>query len=128
MPGRPSTSPTGPVLPLMPARPCEHIADADLMDRFVRRKDETAFATLLERHGPMVLGVCRRLLQDAHESDDAFQATFLIFLHKARSLRDPASLGNCLYGVAYRVGRRARTVAARWRASGRQGAGVSAAG
>jgi RNA polymerase sigma factor (sigma-70 family) len=68
----------------------------------------------------MVLGVCRRLIQDPHEADDAFQATFLIFLQKARSLRDPASLGNWLYGVAYRVARRARTVAARWRASERQ--------
>jgi RNA polymerase sigma factor (sigma-70 family) len=68
----------------------------------------------------MVLGVCRRLLQDTHEADDAFQATFLIFLQRARSLRDPASLGNWLYGVAYRVARRARTVAARWRASERQ--------
>jgi RNA polymerase sigma factor (sigma-70 family) len=68
----------------------------------------------------MVLGVCRRLLLNTHEADDAFQATFLIFLQKARSLRDPASLGNWLYGVAYRVARRARIVAARWRASERQ--------
>jgi RNA polymerase sigma factor (sigma-70 family) len=127
MPGRRSTSPTGSVPPLMPVRPCEHIADADLVDRFVRRKDETAFAALLERHGPMVLGVCRRLLQDAHEADDAFQATFLVFLQKARSLRDPASLGNWLYGVAYRVARRARAVAARWRASERQVSEMTAA-
>jgi DNA-directed RNA polymerase specialized sigma24 family protein len=92
------------------------MADAELLDRFARRKDEAAFAILLQRHGPMVLGVCRRLLQDTHEADDAFQATFLIFLQKARSLRDPASLGNWLYGVAYRVARRARAIAARWRA------------
>src|SRR5215831_15338369 len=116
MRGRRSVS-AGSVQPLLPAPPSEPIADADLLDRFVRRKDEAAFSALLERHGPMVLGVCRRLLQDTHEADDAFQATFLIFLQKARSLRDPASLGNWLYGVAYRVARRARAVAARWRAS-----------
>jgi RNA polymerase sigma factor (sigma-70 family) len=98
----------------------EQVSDADLVHRFVCRKDEAAFAALLERHGPMVLGVCRRVLRDGHEADDAFQATFLIFLQKARSLRDPASLGSWLHGVAYRVARRARAVAARWRASERQ--------
>ncbi|HLJ93524.1 MAG TPA: sigma-70 family RNA polymerase sigma factor, partial [Gemmataceae bacterium] len=120
MPGQRPISPAASIPPPVPARPAEPTADADLLDRFVRRKDEAAFATLLERHGPMVLGVCRRLLPDAHEADDAFQATFLILLQKARSLRDPASLGNWLYGVAYRVARRARIVATRWRASERQ--------
>jgi RNA polymerase sigma factor (sigma-70 family) len=120
MTGRRSSSSTESIPPLTPVRPSECIADAELLDRFVRRKDEAAFAALLERHGPMVLGVCRRLLQDSHAADDAFQATFLIFLQKARSLRDPASLGNWLYGVAYRVARRARAVAARWRGSERQ--------
>jgi RNA polymerase sigma-70 factor (ECF subfamily) len=120
MPDRRSISSTGPISPLTPVRPPEYIADADLLDRFVRRKDEAAFAALLERHGPMVLGVCRRLLPDSHAADDAFQATFLIFLQKARSLRDPASLGNWLFGVAYRVARRARTVDARWRRNERQ--------
>jgi RNA polymerase sigma factor (sigma-70 family) len=120
MQGRRSVSATQSVRPLLPVPPSEDVADADLLDRFVRRKDEAAFSALLERHGPMVLGVCRRLLQDPHEADDAFQATFLIFLQKARSLRDPASLGNWLYGVAHRVARRARTVAARWRVSERQ--------
>src|SRR5260370_1329689 len=51
--------------------------DADLLERFVRRGDEAAFATLLKRYGPMVFGVCRRILRDAHEAEDAFQATFL---------------------------------------------------
>ncbi len=120
MPGQRPISPALSIPPPVPARPAEPAADADLLDRFVRRKDEAAFTTLLERHGPMVLGVCRRLLPDPHEADDAFQATFLILLQKARSLRDPASLGNWLYGVAYRVARRARIVAARWRASERQ--------
>src|SRR5262245_4523479 len=120
MPGHRSISPTGFVPSPMPVRPLQHLADADLVDRFVHRKDEAAFAALLERHGPMVLGVCRRLLPATHEADDAFQATFLIFLQKARSLQDPAALGNWLYGVAYRVARRARAVAVRWRASERQ--------
>lgn len=119
---------TGVVLPPSPVLPTECMADADLLDRFVRRKDEAAFSALLERHGPMVLGVCRRLLQDTHEADDACQATFLIFLQKARSLRDPAALGNWLYGVAYRVARRARTVASRWRASERQVPEMAVAG
>jgi RNA polymerase sigma factor (sigma-70 family) len=120
MPARRSISATGSIAPPIPVRPSDHIADAVLLDHFVRRNDQAAFAALLERHGPMVLGVCRRLLSDTHEADDAFQATFLIFLQKAGSLRDPASLGNWLYGVAYRVARRARTVAARWRARERE--------
>lgn len=120
MPSQRSMSPSGSIPAPVPARPTEPLGDADLLDRFLRHKDEAAFAALLERHGPMVLGVCRRLLQDVDAAEDAFQATFLIFLQKAKSLRDPASLGNWLYGVAYRVARRARTVAARWRASERQ--------
>lgn len=120
MRGRRSVSAAESARPLLPATLSEPIADADLLDRFVQRKDEAAFSALLERHGPMVLGVCRRLLPDTHEADDAFQATFLIFLQKAKSLRDPASLGNWLYGVAYRVARRARTVAGKRRASERQ--------
>src|SRR5262249_3556382 len=127
MPSRRCNSATGSIPPLNPVRPSEPIADADLVDQFVRRNDQAAFAALLERHGPMVLGVCRRLLADTHEADDAFQATFLIFLQKARSLRDPASLGNWLHGVAYRVARRARAVAARRRASERQVAEMAAA-
>jgi RNA polymerase sigma factor (sigma-70 family) len=89
--------------------------DALLLERFTRRGDETAFAALLRRHGPLVLGVCRRVLRDAHEAEDAFQATFLLLVRKAGSLRRPDRLGPWLYGVAYRTAQRARGRAARRR-------------
>jgi len=82
--------------------------DAELLDRFARHREEAAFATLLRRHGPLVLGICRRVLNDAHEAEDAFQATFLILARKAAVIRKPELLNNWLYGVAYRVARRAR--------------------
>jgi RNA polymerase sigma factor (sigma-70 family) len=87
-----------------------------LVAQFVRRRDEAAFAALLDRHGPMVLGVCRRVLRDPQDADDAFQATFLVFVRKAAALRRPGALGNWLYGVAYRIALQARAGAARWRA------------
>ena len=79
------------------------LAPDQLLDRFVRHQDEVAFAALVERYGPMVLGVCRRLTRDAHAADDAFQATFLVLVRRARSIRDRDRLGNWLYGVAVRV-------------------------
>lgn len=94
-----------------PAR--EDGSDAQLVERFSRQHDQAAFAVLLERHGPMVLGVCRRALGDAHEAEDAFQATFLLLVRKAASLRNADLVGNWLYGVACRVARRARAQAAR---------------
>src|SRR5262245_14538801 len=74
--------------------------DAQLLERYVDAHDETAFAALLERHGPMVLGVCRRLLRHEQDAEDAFQATFLVFVRKAATLRRHGSLGGWLYGVA----------------------------
>src|SRR5919199_4396067 len=106
--------------PLIPVRPPAPGSDAHLLDRFVRCRDEGAFAALMERHGPMVLGVCRRVLRDPHEADDVFQATFLVLVRKAASLRRPELLGNWLYGVAYRIALQARAGAARWRALERQ--------
>ena len=67
----------------------------------------------MARHGPMVLGVCRQLLRDPNDVDDAFQATFLVLVRKAGTLRRCDLLGNWLYGVAYRVAMRARSQAAR---------------
>lgn len=74
--------------------------DAGLLARFAAERDESAFAELVERHGPMVLGVCRRILRNAHDADDAFQATFLVLAHKAARLDRQRPLGGWLYTVA----------------------------
>jgi RNA polymerase sigma factor (sigma-70 family) len=89
--------------------------DRQLLERFVRDRDANAFAGLVQRHGPMVLGVCRRVLRNADDAEDAFQATFLVLVHKARAIGRPDRLGNWLYGVAYRTALRARSYAARRR-------------
>jgi RNA polymerase sigma factor (sigma-70 family) len=86
-------------------------SDRQLLERFIAPRDraaEVAFAALVARHGPMVLRVCRQLLGDRHHAEDAFQAVFLVFAQKARSIRDPDLLGNWLYGVALRTARCAR--------------------
>jgi RNA polymerase sigma factor (sigma-70 family) len=82
--------------------------DGALLECFLAESDETAFEAIVARHGSMVLGVCRRLLRDPHDADDAFQATFLVLVKKARSLRDADRLGPWLYGVATRVATKAR--------------------
>ncbi|MFL5341787.1 MAG: sigma-70 family RNA polymerase sigma factor [Gemmataceae bacterium] len=82
--------------------------DAALVQAFATRRDEGAFAELVRRHGPMVYGVCRRLLGDADAADDAFQATFLVLARKANAVNGRPSIGPWLYGVASRVARRAR--------------------
>jgi RNA polymerase sigma factor (sigma-70 family) len=92
--------------------------DGELLDRFARRDGasaEVAFAALVERHGPMVLQLCRALLRDAHEAEDAFQATFLVLARRAGSIREPGLLANWLYGVAHRTARKARARALRRR-------------
>ncbi len=83
--------------------------DRVLLGRFLAERNEAAFEALVERHGPMVLGVCRRLSASVHDADDAFQATFLILVRKAAQLRDPERLGPWLYGVATRVATKARS-------------------
>jgi RNA polymerase sigma factor (sigma-70 family) len=82
-------------------------SDAELLERFTRRREETSFAALVRRHGGMVLGVCRRILRDEQDAEDAFQATFLVLAQKAASIRNRDSVGSWLYGVAYRVAARA---------------------
>jgi RNA polymerase sigma factor (sigma-70 family) len=89
--------------------------DAQLWRRYVQQRDGAAFEALLRRHGPMVLGVCRRVLHNEHDAEDAFQATFLVLLRKARALRSPEAVGNWLYGVAHRTALHARDAAARRR-------------
>ncbi len=96
------------------------IADSELLCRFSRHRDETAFAALMRRHGPMVLAVCRRVLRDGHTAEDAFQATFLVLARKAGSLAKPELLANWLYGVARRTAAKAKTEAAKRRFHERQ--------
>jgi DNA-directed RNA polymerase specialized sigma24 family protein len=89
------------------------LGDSQLLDRFVTRRDEAACAELIARHGPIVLRICRRSLVDPHDIEEAFQATFLILVRKAPSLRDRNALSSSLYGVSLRVVHRARAKAAR---------------
>ncbi|MBI1917228.1 MAG: sigma-70 family RNA polymerase sigma factor [Planctomycetes bacterium] len=104
-----------------------NLTDRELLDRFLRQQDKTAFAALVQRHGPMVLGLCRRILDHEQDAEDAFQATFLILVRRAGSIANPDLLGSWLYGVAYRTARKARTQAARRRKQERQVASVTAA-
>ena len=89
------------------------LADGELLERFVSRRDEAAFEALVKRHGPMVLQVCRGVLADAHEAQDAFQATFLVLARRAGSIRKRESVASWLFGVAGRIAARARVAAAR---------------
>lgn len=92
------------------------LSDGDLLGRFVARAGESselAFAAILERHGGMVWGTCRRVLDDPRDAEDAFQATFLILVRRARSIRNGDSLASWLHGVAYRVACSAREDALR---------------
>ena len=79
----------------------------------MQRRDETAFAALVERHGPMVLRVCRSRLGDRHDAEDAFQATFLVLAQKAPSIRTSEAVAGWLLGVACRVSAKARSAARR---------------
>src|SRR5579885_624536 len=78
------------------------LTDAQLLGYFVERRDEAAFAALVKQHGPMVWGVCRRLLNH-HDAEDAFQATFLVLVRKASSILPREKVANWLYGVAYQT-------------------------
>src|ERR1700722_8764937 len=79
------------------------LSDAQLVERFLARCEASAFEALVARHGPMVLAVCRGVLRDEHAVEDAFQATFLILVRKAGTIRGRAALGGWLYRVAHRV-------------------------
>src|SRR5207244_5601719 len=83
--------------------------DRQLLDRFATQHEEAAFEMLLERHGPAVLGVCRRVLRHEQDAEDVFQATFLTLARKASSIRKPESLGCWLYGVASRLAFKVKT-------------------
>ncbi len=98
-----------------------------LLRRFAATGDEAAFAGIVARHGPTVFAVCRRALRDPHDVEDAFQATFLVFVRRAGSIRDGEGVGPWLHGVARRVSARSRAIAARRRATERSGLAVEAA-
>ena len=91
------------------------LGDGELLGRFLERHDEAALAALVRRHGPMVWGVCRRLLGH-HDAEDAFQATFLVLVRKAPSVVPRELVGNWLYGVARQTALQARRTAARRKA------------
>ncbi len=91
------------------------VADAQLLERFLAGREESAFAELVRRHGPLVLSVCRRVLGEAHDAADAFQATFLVLVRKASSIVPRSRVGPWLYGVARRTALKARCAAARRR-------------
>jgi RNA polymerase sigma factor (sigma-70 family) len=91
-------------------------ADAELIERFLATRDEGAFEVLVRRHGPMVLGVCRRILRCPQDAEDAFQATFLVLVRKVDSIAPREMLGNWLYGVANQTARKARAMGERRRA------------
>jgi RNA polymerase sigma factor (sigma-70 family) len=88
-------------------------SDGQLLERFAGRRDEAAFEALVERHGPMVLAACRRVLHDRHEAEDVFQATFLVLARKAAALDRRPSLSSWLYTVAHRLALKARAGAIR---------------
>jgi RNA polymerase sigma factor (sigma-70 family) len=95
-------------------------SDSELLERFVRRRDEAAVAALVRRHGPMVWGVCRRIVRGYHDAEDAFQTTFLVLARKADSVWPREMLANWLYGVAHQTALNVRAAAARRRALERQ--------
>ena len=83
------------------------LSDGESLARFVERRDASAFEAIVERYGPLVWGVCRRVLREHHDAEDAFQATFLVLARKAASVWPREKLGNWLYGVAFQTAMKA---------------------
>jgi RNA polymerase sigma factor (sigma-70 family) len=96
------------------------LSDGKLLERFTADRDEAAFEALVVRHGPMVWGVCRRILRDPNDAEDAFQATFLVLVRKASSIARREMVANWLYAVAHKTAVRARAMASRRRAREQQ--------
>jgi RNA polymerase sigma factor (sigma-70 family) len=95
------------------------VTDGQLLERFVKEREETAFEVLVWRHGPMVLALGQRVLGNAHDAEDVLQATFLTLVRKAGSIGKSESLSSWLYKVAYRIALRSRTRTAKTLADGR---------
>jgi len=119
--------PTGPANRFMPtlrravlAGTANERSDGQLLGAFIADRDADAFAGLVRRHGPMVLGVCRRVTGDFTTADDAFQAVFLVLARRAAAIKPREQVGNWLYGVAYRTAIKARMVQARRRSREKQ--------
>jgi len=98
----------------------ESLTDAELLESFLVRGEEAAFEALVNRHGPMVLGVCQRVLRNTHDAEDAFQATFLVLIRKGRSIVPREMVGHWLYGVAYRTALEARSLVSKRQAKERE--------
>jgi RNA polymerase sigma factor (sigma-70 family) len=96
-------------------RDADEQTDGHLLELFLSQREEYAFELLVRRHGPMVLGVCRRILGNDHDAEDAFQATFLVLVRRGDRVRPRSQVGNWLYGVAYRTASELRRAAARRR-------------
>jgi RNA polymerase sigma factor (sigma-70 family) len=96
------------------------LTDGQLLENYISRHDEAALAALVQRHGMMVWGVCRRVLGNCHDAEDAFQATFLVLVRRASSIASPELLPNWLYGVAHQTAIKARATVAKRKARERQ--------
>src|SRR2546428_793938 len=100
-------TPAGPILlhlfEQFGSQPSRDCSDGELLHHFTAGRDEAAFTTLMRRHGPLVWGVCRRVLHQEQDAEDAFQATFLLLARNAATIRKGEAVGSWLYGVAYRT-------------------------
>src|SRR6202165_1649914 len=96
------------------------MSDGQLLECFMVRRENAALAALVRRHGPMVWGVCRRILRDHHDAEDAFQATFLVLVRKAASIASRELLANWLHAVARQTALKARATVAKRKGRERQ--------
>jgi RNA polymerase sigma factor (sigma-70 family) len=108
MANRAANAAVGQFCKLLTSQQTSQLTDQQLLHRFLTKQEEVAFAMLVERHGPVVLGVCQSVLRHTQDAEDACQAAFLVLARKANSIRKPSSLAPWLHGVAYRLAKRAK--------------------